>query len=712
MLRWVCQLSHSKTVVLVMILLVFTFGRVEFIFGSPRTVPVRLLQDEVHHKQWETFLDSLQVHGEVPESMFMWFAKEMRTLVATPRVMDQVIEYLQTTRQKMPMEFRWVLAAAEIERKKITNTTGHDAMSALENIRIFQNFVIPVGTVMSLRIEYVIKKPNSGQTQVLSSYFQSLEDLLFIYGNIQQAPEFKPDFFVNPQIDDLRINWLSHLQVIAKQVSGREIFKALMKFVNPNSRRFSSREKKRQFLVQTIGLVSDYGFRFGDKASLSSYGEPEFQLSKENKIIFSELQQLVRSWLLEDLVFASIHFDTYLRRGYISIDDFLSVAMSDEKKMQVEKVLKKDEKVEFASYVINALLWIKNYANDGSQVAEQATLKLAKILFGAQLGTNSAVRLQSGLFSDSERIYPTDYLRYLDAFYQVTGAIRNMSRKVVNLAMNVRHLRFEFMSDQEWEQIEIRRFKFIQNNSSASDFNAYIRKIFLEDSPAYGFKDRLFVAKVFREIGNPIVAQEMANELKIKTRSRFYFSKASAMRAAWNKNEGALAHLVFAMNPQDSELKSYLVDLYVNHSTDGAVATSGQNALRMLEVIGTEDLSVRDEILRSLKFMGAGDSAGSLSALLRLFPDQSSQVVEILFQHSREKEKKLAAMLLVLRERAVENPAIVHKIREAVREKRNTPEGSSRVYQGLRLDEWLERHVAYLLKLKEVKFCAALWREI
>lgn len=709
MLQRIFPFSQYKTAALILALAVFTFGNIELASASTRPNFLSLLQHELYFKQWTEYLASIRFKGKVSEKDFVWLIEEMRILARTPQEMDRVIEVMQSTRDLMPVEFRWVLAAAELHRDKIAPMTAQDAFSALVQTGIYQSGSLMGGMSMSLNFRYIIRNAYNREFKTYEARFNSIADLLFLFGNLHRAPELEPHLFVGTDAEDVRIRWLSHLRVMSKEVHASDILAAVLKLADQKARQFSTREKKEQFLLRMIDLVTDFGFRFGDAVELNTYGKATFKLSDGNSAVFNRLRQLVRSWLVEDLIFASMNYDIYLRRGYITMDDFLSISMNDLKKAEVEKVIKKTEKVEFAPYVLNALLWVKNYAGDGSQTSLEATENLGKILLGAQLGIRNSLVLQDGLIKNREYIYPVDYLKYLNAFYEIAVPPVPMSKAVLDLAKRIRHVKFEFMSDEDWLKLERHRLHFIQKHSSTADFNSYIRKIFVDGAMGYSLKDRIFVAKVFREIGDPAVAQEMADVLKAQTRSRFYFNKASAVRAAWNKDEGSLVHLVFAMSPRDPDLNAYLVDRYVNHARDAAI--SGQNALRMLEAIGNTDIKVREEILRSLQFMGAGDSAGTLSALLRLFPDQGPKIVEIMHEHTADKERKLAPMLMVLRDRALENPQILQTIREAVRAGKNTPAGSSQAYQGLRLDEWLERQVNYLTKIKEVKTCEAVWRQ-
>ena len=155
---------------------------------------------------------------------------------------------------------------------------------------------------------------------------------------------------------------------------------------------------------------------------------------------------------------------------------------------------------------------------------------------------------------------------------------------------------------------------------------------------------------------------------------------------AWSKNEAELVTVIRAIEPADPELHSYLSRVYTKRDMENPIAA--QTALSHIAETGEGADEVKQEMIRKLKFVAAGDTAGTFKAFITLYPQEGAQILEIVYRHRGAKEK-LIPMLKVLIEQSQFNLEILSSVHHAVAHFHDRKVANAE-YMGQTLDVWLK----------------------
>lgn len=582
---------------------------------------------------------------------------------------------LKRLRRHLPIELRWLLAAAEIDHDVYGPETIDDTRSALEKLYMHEQFSLSLLESNYIHRLTYEKKSLRGRTTTAQLNLPSLREFFYLFRMWNRLPQFAPPGQPSPQLEQKRVIWA---RAICRHsdlaFTDPESYLALLSEFAPISMRtFTWRDNTENFFLHLINTVR----RIRDSLP---------KLSPEQKVAGNRVIAIFSEWINSDTTFVFENVDRLLRLGLVNVRELVFRRYTeDEQRALLALVMR--SRLEIDSYLV-ALFALLN------------SLDVNDISFGRALieafGILEKVAVHRGMVSVSQTTFFTQYitnesfLALLGAFNDLFSTKKTLPRVQAMQLLGMHTLRLKEMSAEAYFEWERARLKVVEKALPHDEFREELTRHVSGETPKL-LGDKLLAARYLRENMKVPNISEIVARTKKMAMSRRELRSSTLSVESWERNNGELIQVVGALDPLDRELRSYLITTYMSQRVDGPIGA--RSALFLLAQLGRSEESIRDVavvkpgLLRRLRSVQAGDSAGTFRVLLKLFPDEGLEIHRILYLH-RSEPAKLTPMLLALIEESEKNPDLLREIHRAAEVTSDRP-----LYQGLLLESWLDQMI-------------------
>lgn len=636
--------------------------------------PTSALTDKSNDWAWSRYFESLS-EGYKSKALNQEFNLLQSLLMQKNDQGRLHLAALKRLRRYLPIELRWLLAAAEIDHDVYGPETIDDTRSALEALFMDERF-----STSLLESNYVHrltydKKPLRGRTTTAQLNLPSLREYFYLFRMWNRLPQFAPPGQASPQIEQKRIMWARAIfRHSDLAFTDFEAYLALLSEFAPLSMRtFTWREHTESFFLLLIGVV---------RRMKDSYP----RLSPEQKIAGGRVVAILAEWINSDTTFVFENMDRLLRLNLVDPRELVFRAYT-ESELRLLRSLVMRTRLEIDSYLV-ALFALLN------------SLEVNDVDFGRAaveaLGIFEKLSIHRGTVSVAQTTFFTQYITN-ETFLALLGAFNDLftSKKALPRAqamrlLGIHTLRLKEMSTEAWFEWERARLRVVEKALPHDEFKEELTRHVTGESPKL-LDDKLLAARYLRENMKVTNISEIVARTKRRVMSRRELRDSTLSIESWERNNGELIQVVGALDPLDRELRSYLINTHMSQRVDGPIGA--RSALFLLAQLGRSEESIRDigvvkpGLLRRLKSVQAGDSAGTFRVLLKLFPDEGLEIHRILYLH-RSEPAKLTPMLLALIEESEKNPDLLNEIHRAAEVTSDRP-----LYQGLLLESWLDQMI-------------------
>ncbi len=637
------------------------------------------LLDPARSNQWHMYFRALSQNkneaeiGDAFRSLHIEMLKE--------GVANDYIRVLQTMRNDLPTEIRWLLAAHEIYRQNISPETLPDAVSAVLNTEIVERigwFILFPEVDKYL----VYKDPKHGGDRREMPLI-TINNLMFLHGQWQRAPTLPGYKNLSPEVElrlqNKKIDWISSIEKTARQLTARDIEELLTYMEPPETRQFFNRQQ------------SD---RFSDFAKLLLI-KMRRRLSYENAN-FPGIKSKIMSWM--DLDYQLHHFDELKRYGFVTPEEIVRRPLQPEDIKTLRRIL--GQKLYFVdSQVLAAFLWARNQTQTADEeISDVASRRVFDILFNAKINTHDDRGVSAGIGTLRKQWLQNGEFRIMINFFFEIFSKPNMLKP--DLAADLLQQfspRFEGQSDEEWIDWEWKRLQTAENSMPAEEFKEFLVKRAVRESDST-LLDQVIAAKYLRLKMNIPNLEEVALRLKSRAEGVKTTSFKGVKTATWSREHGRLISALKALRPDDPDLKNYLSMVYTTRHMEGAI--SPQKALQLLNDTSVATDDMKEAMLKKLLKVSPGDSQETFKIFLKQFPKESPAIIDIIYVHRGVKEK-IVPLMATLVESAKSNPEILSGLEENIKKHPNKNVAAA-LYQGLTLDSWLRQKLGGTVRCKTI----------
>ena len=645
-----------------------------------RDIPmIHDITDPREQPKWHAYLKKLRgtghQHEEISEGIHWLIVYSRRA--DKPEAAKYIAE-LRKLRAELPLEFRWFLSALEIKHGMIDADTLKDAESALRSTTIVDSGLIWRNVADKLYYHL----PGDKKDVERMIHFRSLENLVFLQRYWQQLP-LHVDIKGDQELEAKRVRWMRAIRtLVGSDIRLYELTELLKDLDPPAMRKFASRAKASEFLtlaVETLEAVTN------SVGNFSQEGPTQFRFGifSIHRDSYDAIRGFVEAWIHKDVGYLVEQYNYLRRRGLVQLDQLLARPALEEDRIALERAL--DAKGgALDSYLVAALLYGNRYSSaPHADYAAKASLAAVQILLGAAIERRD-VRFELKGFDNlyfTQKEFGSFVRSFLD-IYRKTGVL---APEAVAWLAKRNVLRTEAMSEHEWLELEWMRVECLERAMPADAFKAMLVKTAVGEK-GISLHEQILAAKYLRAKLQAPDLERISTLVKSRAQGVAPESYAGAQAGTWSRDNAALVYVIRALHPEDRELVKHLSTVYSERFVDGPI--SAEAALYVLRESGTATEDVKASLLHRLRFVSAGDSAGSFTSLIKMFPEEGVEIVQILYRH-RSAPEKLAPMLVSLVTQIESNYQLFLSVRSGLRSQKDASITNA-LYQGQPLDAWLE----------------------
>lgn len=625
----------------------------------------------------------------VPESQPMWreyfrwlghqsderISRDFRRLQAVLTSSDQekkgnleaLLKMLHSIRPDLPLQLRWLLAAVEIKQGIVDFHTLADAQLALQftDLRLEPKMALS-GDKPSSTTDLLYRLPDTTGEAPRALRLDSLRSLVFLQRHWQRLPILVPAETIDDRLEQSRLLWLDAIRNMYHEQSHHSTLELLAEFAPPSMRHFSSRTNKDRFLELSTSILSDLS------ASFYKTKSPEW----------TQIQNLVRGWLSDDPVFFARKFSSLRLYRFVNLRDVLALPLTDNAQRELVDFLASN-KGDPESFLISVLMLAKSQSTGIPSSEMHSWTKRAMQILLSGIMRYDRMSLATGAL-ETITMSSSQFNDFIRAFYDVYTSGRPLDPDLARLLIERRTPRTDAMSDFEWSDLEWKRLECAEHGLTPEEFRASLveRMVTTRESDAY---DGLLAGRYLNAKLPAADLETVATQFKKKMRGTVKDTASDA----WAQNNAWMVKVTFALSPKDAELQAYLSSIYLSRRVDAPITPL--DALDYLAKSGAAPVEVHDDLIRRLRFVGHGDTAGSFLALVKLFPDEGLEIIAIVHRH-RSAPEKIKHLLRVLVSECESNPRLYDSIKRAVKTHPDKAIAEA-LYQGQPLHSWIKTKI-------------------
>ncbi len=627
--------------------------------------------------------------------------KNLLTMISTsPDRADQILDVLVSLRGNMPDEFRWMVAAFEVERGRVTQKTIAD-LTSIASRAMFKTRRGSGGffRAFETRSQYSIDCPPlalKGETRERDEIFlDSAVVGAFLMSSWHRVVAIDPASN-SVAIERKRIEWIDELKDLTSHFEITEIEQVIKHLHDPAISGFSNGSRKREFLENALEMLRRLSHRYG-KYQVNKDGDLVYLSGAKTEESYKNIRTLVSAWVRSDIIFFINNLTRLLREGLIKIDQVFKIKLNENEKEIVKRlIIGKSASTE--GYLAASLLLL----NQKSEIdlSDSDRKKMIESLF--EMLTNAEVKY--GLVSISERGLESTRTEN-DYFYSILGKFYDyflesggLSAKQGIELFDRPTVKAPYLTAGEFDKFERKRLNLVSKTLSYDEYKKeMIRR--LSKGTTYSSEEQLRVADVL----NDTLRKEDRSSVGRIIHERFIENKfASFFRSKmnWDAELGWPIQLMLKVNPDDSELHDHLVSVIVERKVQSAI--SAGDALMYLMQIKSNSPKIKTYVLHHLRFPEAGDTNSYFLALVRLFPEAVTDILGTVYRF-RQDVDKIVPLLTVLINECIINPTLLSAIRNEIENGLAKAETKNN-FGGFNLAEWLTIQVNKKIQNSCIKF--------
>lgn len=593
------------------------------------------------------------------------------------------LKALSKYRSQMPYPFRWVFAGLEVEVGKASHKTASDAQLALESVRPYEKMTFGLRPTFAEAFGYRVPGQEKSEPDRRFA-FKSSREAIRHYRNWNRIPVVIPEMAQSEFWLEQQIRWMSDLSTKTVRLELSDLRQIFTDFDRAHMKRFSDPVQRRKFLEAVTYLVG---------RTLVTHGSYDAALSEELVVVgdraedYEEVRRYAKKWLKTDIEFQLLKFDFLSRRDLVSPSSLFKQKLNNSDRLALERVIGKSRAWAPGKWMATVLLW-KFYQEQGSKVPNSVVEKAVD-------GLIYATKWQSGV-KVKWSATSSEYLRsdfYHRTSWEIYQLMQQQERQLEIVTVSERLSEFRTLETKEtptetWQALELERLAALTSMMERSAAVEFLSKI-IGGSQSKAHADRVLAALFLRQRFAATQAEIELVTANFKRANSTTVGLLKRTRSLFTKNTRAKIQILVTLNPKDSELIEFLDGIF-----RPGVPKNGINPREardwLAEAKANQSGSIED-LIKRLKVVSTGDSAGDLRTLLSLKPNLGKELIEIIYIH-RSNGVKLVEMLKVVVQLSLSNPTIMEALREGMSQVRS--EVAEGLYVKKRLDEWLDDRIA------------------
>ncbi len=637
-----------------------------------RPVSIEIAESQ-HAHRWLNYLSQFKnYYPEVLNSELSWLATEFRYWNQRGAKASPFFEFLNSNRHDLPIEVRWLLSAIEIQRGTLQPATLNDALQALERIDFTEDFsLFDVFKTQRLSREIYYTHPDDKSQSQKAIRLLSL-DVLADYFNVwHKSPLLAGKPLATRTLESKRLKWFQAAINLTRDFDISGIRDLVSLYADPNMRTFTSSSDQYEFYKSSLLLFEKIQMMYARYSYDHTQGL-QYGVADKNRIPYLALGEHIKNWLSSDISFMLDHFFKLQTLGVFSLEEFFNKSSSEEEKQRLVRVLEGESEVD--SKLAAGLYLIKHSGTEETHSRKDLVDRVISILHSAK-NKPTGIEIQFG--KSSAVVKSEIYYQLLSLFYNLLEQTPVRDAGLWKRVLSSEVVKFSSLSEEAWARMENQRLDCLSANIDNSSLEEYLFQL-ISGKRNSSLSMRVLAGAYFRK--------------KIKSVSLVDFTTKvlSASGHNWEKNSAELVYIVHSLNPQNPALLDYLNNVYLRKFLTSSL--SPQEALRLLGLSGQTGIPhLKSELLKKLSVVGVGDTAGTFSAFIRLFPNDVLDMASVIHRH-RSAPEKLKPLLQILILSSAESPSLLEQFLNQLSQHPDKAIATA-TYQGLTLDKWLQYQV-------------------
>lgn len=599
-----------------------------------------------------------------------------------PEEAKKVIEAFGSIRRYMPEEFRWALAALEVEAGIIKSSTLED----LKSVAVRAGFDDETGRLGifsrnrgGFRTPFVIYcPPLKGETRTRESLsFGTTELSAFLMTKWHMIALLNPEN-TGVDIERKRLEWISDVVDSTSRFSTETVLEIVKSFNHPLMLNFTSADRKALFLENVLDLIKKMAHRHASY-KVDGDGDIVYKGTHDPKRGFGKIRHIVSQWFYSDVTFLVTHLPRLQKEGFFSFEQLFETQMAEPAIVTLKDLFFK--KIFNSESQISAALILLNQKSEATALdsyqRETVTDALLDILVNAK-EKFGLVGVSSKAF-DSVRTENDFYFTALESFYRHVLVNGGLTNKQAVAIFEKETLKTPTLSDDRFEKLENLRLQVVAKSLSYDIYKDEMMKR-LSKGTSYSAQEQMRIANLLSTTLKEHDRQAAGKLIKERYKEGIFRSKIN-----WEAEKGWPVQLMMKVNPKDSEMIEHLVNVAAEQRIDSIFPVG--DVLGYLVKLKVSSPKIKNLILRHLRFPTAGDSVNYFLTLVKLHPEAASDIVGIAYRFHQD-IKKLIPMLEVLIDEVIINPSLLDAIIADIKRDPRKLE-SSKVYNGSNLAEFL-----------------------
>ncbi len=609
-------------------------------------------------------------------------------------VKQAMIVNLGDLRQYMPVEFRWLVAAFEVDAGLLTIQTLSDIKDVTIRARYLEkgNFLGLLSAARPHAIDVPADEGDSRIRETMDFVSQSLPVFLMNTWAKLSILTLEP---VSVEIERARLEWFEELSILTLKASPKELFSYVESFNNPAMRHFTSLERQFLFSEYATNILERISYR--GKYKTDRFGRTVFVPGSQDNGDHRKVYNKVSEWIFEDVDFLIKNLGRLEKLGVVPFDKMFNRIWTAQEANTVYDSFSK-RKYDIEAQLTAGLMLLKQVNWQGSAEQKEIVVKqVFNIIISADVRSD-LINISARGF-ESQRIENSIYYHLLEQFYQIFLKSPMLTREQGIELLRTKTVNSKQLKDSDFIETDRLRLKLVEQHLGYEEFKEVMTKVLAKGTSA-SLTDQMQAASYLGDSLKEADRQRLVADIKLRfsKSNRFGFSKPTIL---WETDRGWPVQLVLKINPRDLELRDFLVGVIIQQKVD-SVFSDGE-ALSTLIQAGTTTPELKAFILRKLGFISAGDTTNYFRALARLHPEAGLEISTIVYRYLKDSSKLIPIMKILLEE-SERNPSLLQSIETSINSDRHRSENSE-VYNNRTLSGWLR----FQMNKKRSSFCRAFY---
>ncbi len=563
-----------------------------------------------------------------------------------------MLSHLIELSRYMPVEFRWMLAAFEV-RAGIVNP---HTIEAIKDVAIRARYSEKgnfMGILASATPYTIYVPPDKNDPRSRDSMdFSSQRLPVFLMHTWMMLPTLSSEP-LPVGFEHGRLNWFEEMSIMTLMSAPDVLLSYLKGFQNPVMRHFTSPE--RQFLFYEYATTIAEKISYRGKYKTDRYGHTVFVAGSQDNEHHKHAFNLVCDWIFEDVDFLLKNLNRLEKLGVVTFEKMFGKSWSTQESSKIFEGFS-NRKYDIEAQLTAGLMLLKQNSWQHTEEQKQVVVKQVFDIFMSARESTDLINVGIRGFQ-SQRMENSIYFHLLDQFYQIFLKSPLLTKEQGIELLKIKTVKTRFVKSDDFDETDRRRLKLVEQHLGYDDFKTEMTKILAKGTSA-SRGDQMQAAEY---LGKMLSEQDrIALAATIKARfsegKRFSFAKPVM---SWETDMGWPVRLMLKVNPNDTELRDFLVSVIIQKKIVSAF--SDGDALSALLESGNSTPELKAFIVRKLSFSFAGDTVNYFRALTRLHPEAAFEITGIVYKYIKD-SSKLIPFMDVLFEEVQRNPKLLENI--------------------------------------------------